>query len=74
MMPVAGRLEHGTGYTGKLFNADLGKPTKGSVCYSKGQLTSHSCRVGMAMVMGKAGFSDAEIQMIGRWNSTASLN
>ena len=39
-----------------------------------GRLTGHSFRAGLSSLLGEAGFSDEEIQALGRWSSTAFLN
>lgn len=67
------RQEGGLAYTGSLFNGDLKKLLVDSVDYSKGSITSHSFRAGLATWMSKAGYSDQEIMAIGRWHSAAFL-
>ena len=61
----------GTGYTGQMFNEDLKHLLMGKVDLTLGPLTSHSFRAGLPTMMGKAGFSDKDIQLTGRWTSTA---
>ena len=39
-----------------------------------GKLTGHSFRSGLSSLLGEAGFSDEEIQALGRWSSSAFLN
>ena len=65
------RAADGSNYTGRQFNDDIKNLLKDSVDYSMGPITSHSFRAGLATMMAKAGFQDAEIQMTGRWNSEA---
>ena len=64
---------NGTNYTGAEFNADLKLLLAGRVDYSKGAITSHSFRAGLATWMARAGFSDEEIMLTGRWKSQAFL-
>ena len=67
------RLEGGMAYTGSLFNSDLKMLLENVVDYSKGSITAHSFRSGLATFMSKAGYSDNEIMSIGRWHSGAFL-
>ena len=67
------RTTEGSNYTGKDFNRDLKIILKGIVNYEAGPLTSHSFRAGLATWMAKAGCTDAEIQLTGRWKSDAFL-
>ena len=39
-----------------------------------GKLTGHSFRSGLSSLLGEAGFTDEEIQALGRWSSSAFLN
>ena len=41
---------------------------------SYGKLTGHSFRSGLSSLLGEAGFTDEEIQALGRWSSSAFLN
>ena len=43
------------------------------VDYRKGKLLSHSFRSGMATAMARAGFSQEEIMLVGRWTSDSYL-
>ena len=61
----------GKGYTGRMFNEDLKQLLRGKLDLSLGPLTSHSFRAGLATMMAKAGCSDKDIQLTGRWTSTA---
>ena len=61
----------GKGYTGRIFNQDLKHLLLGKLDLSLGPLTSHSFRSGLATMMAKAGCSDKDIQLTGRWTSTA---
>ena len=63
-----------TGYTGANFNQDLKELLKGHVDYTRGKITSHSFRAGLATEMGKLGYKDEEIKAIGRWSSEAYLH
>ena len=65
------RTANGLGYTGRMFNQDLKQLLMGKLDLSLGPLTSHSFRAGLATMMAKAGFPDKEIQLTGRWTSTA---
>ena len=63
--------QNGTGYTGRMFNEDLKHLLSGKLDLALGPLTSHSFRAGLPTMMGKAGCSDKDIQLTGRWTSTA---
>ena len=63
-----------TGYTGAAFNKDLKELLKGHIDYSRGKITSHSFRAGLATEMGKLGYKDEEIKAVGRWSSEAYLH
>ena len=65
------RTPLGQNYSGRDFNRDLRLILVGVVDYSLGPLTSHSFRAGLATWMAKAGYSDDQIQMTGRWKSEA---
>ena len=67
------RLEDGTLYTGKAFNADLKSLLQKHLDYNKNKILAHSFRAGLATIMAKNGFTDNEIMRIGRWNSAAFL-
>ena len=64
-------MSDGTGYTGRMFNNNLKHFLKDKVDLSQGPIMSHSFRAGLATMMAKAGCSDKEIQLTGRWTSTA---
>ena len=68
------RSSSGVGYTGAGFNADLKILLSGQVDYSKGKITSHSFRAGLATEMAKLGYADQDIMNIGRWRSSAYLS
>ena len=68
------RSSSGVGYTGAGFNADLKVLLRGQVDYSKGKITSHSFRAGLATEMAKLGYADQDIMNIGRWRSSAYLS
>ena len=55
--------------TGKEFNVYLKKYLAKYTKNSKRKITSHSFRSGLASMLGELGFSDAEIQAVGRWSS-----
>ena len=63
-----------TGYTGQAFNKDLKDLLQGDVDYSRGKISSHSFRAGLATEMGRLGYKDEEIKAIGRWSSEAYLS
>ena len=67
------RLEYGSLYTGKAFNADLKALLSKHIDYNKKKILSHSFRAGLATVMAQNGYSDSDIMRIGRWNSSAFL-
>ena len=64
---------NGKGYTRSSFNADIRSLLADVVDYSKGKLLSHSFRSGMATAMARAGFSQEEIMLVGRWTSDSYL-
>ena len=70
IQPLA-TMSDGTGYTGRMFNEDIKLFLNDKVDLSQGPITSHSFRAGLATMMAKAGCSDSEIQLTGRWTSTA---
>ena len=65
--------EDGRNYTGTEFNRDLKAILEGEVDYKEGKITSHSFRSGLASWMAKCGYSDEQIQLTGRWKSSAFL-
>lgn len=65
------RRQCGTPLTGRKLNAYIRELLGGSVDYTKGQITSHSFRTGIASILGSKGFSDEEIKQAGRWSSNA---
>ena len=67
------RTTCGAGYTGSNFNRDLKMLLSDKIDYSKGKITSHSFRAGIATEMAKLGFKDEDIMNIGRWKSSAYL-
>ena len=59
-------------YTGKMFNKDLKSLLESVIDYKNmGKVSSHSFRIGITTMLGQLGFSDQEIQAIGRWSSSA---
>ena len=65
------RLGNGVPLTGRKLNAELKKCLSKHIPYEMGSVTSHSFRSGMASLMGELGYSDLEIQAMGRWSSSA---
>jgi hypothetical protein len=61
------RLADGTPVTGSLFNLLL-KEWLGDTVPG---ISAHSFRIGAASLMGKLGFSDKDVQAVGRWGSRA---
>ena len=65
---------NGLGYTRQNFNSDIRLLLQDVIDYNKGKLLSHSFRSGLATAMARAGFSQENIQLVGRWSSEAYLN
>ena len=65
------RMESGVPLTGRKLNLELKRCLGKHIPYELGTVTSHSFRSGMASLMGELGYSDQEIQAMGRWSSTA---
>ena len=63
-----------SGYTRNMFNSDIQFLLKNDFDYSKGKLLSHSFRSGLATAMARAGFSQEQIMLVGRWSSDSYLN
>ena len=57
------RLDRGQAYTGRDFNVDLKSLLSPHMDYSKGTITSHSFRAGLATLMAQLGYSG------GAWSS-----
>ena len=57
--------------TGKKLNEILKRLLSPHINYKKTKITTHSFRGGMATLLGQLGFSDEEIQAMGRWSSRA---
>ena len=68
------RSRDGLNYAGYEFNRDLKRLLEGIVDYKEGAVTSHSFRAGLATWMARAGYSDEEIMLTGRWKSQAFLH
>ena len=68
------RSKDGLNYAGYEFNRDLKRLLEGIVDYKEGAVTSHSFRAGLATWMARAGYSDEEIMLTGRWKSQAFLH
>ena len=62
------------GYTRNMFNKDIKSALSSVIDYSKGKLSSHSFRSGLATAMARAGFTEEEIMVVGRWTSEAYLS
>ena len=60
-------MESGENFTGSTFNKVLKKLLSPYVDYNKGKVTSHSYRAGLATMMAKCGYSDAEIMTTGEY-------
>ena len=61
----------GNAFRHQRLNLELKKMLEPVISY--GAISGHSFRSGMATLMGRAGFEDAEIQACGRWSSSAFL-
>ena len=57
----------------RLFNQLLQMLLKDHLSYEEGTISSHSFRAGIATAMARAGYSDEEIQRVGRWKSDSFL-
>ena len=62
---------NGKGYTGRMFNEDLKHLLRGKLDPLLGPLMSYSFRAGLSTMMAMAGCSEKDIQLKGRWTSTA---
>ena len=67
------RDESGRPLTGAKFNKILKSFLGKHINYKLGKISSHSFRSGMASLLGTLGYSDEEIQAVGRWSSRAFL-
>ena len=63
------RIPNGTPLTGKTFNKNLRELLSNHLDYSKGKITSHKFRGGLASMLGLLGYEDEQIQAMGRWSS-----
>ena len=61
----------GKAFTGKDFNQILKHLLSPHIDYKKQKICTHSFRSGMATLLGQIGFSDEDIQAMGRWSSRA---
>ena len=61
----------GSPLTGNDFNKILRTLLEPHIDYTKKKVSSHSFRGGMATLLGQLGYSDEEIQAMGRWSSRA---
>ena len=62
---------NGSPFTGRDLNKILKQLLSPHIDYTKNKISSHSFRVGMATMLGQIGFTDEEIQAMGRWSSRA---
>ena len=58
-------------WTGRAFNRDLQELIGPHIDRSEGSITSHSFRSGVPSMLGRAGYSDEQLQAVGRWSSRA---
>ena len=65
------RWSSGNPLTGKDFNKCLKDLLEKHFDYKKSNMSSHSFRRGMATLLGHIGYTDSEIQAVGRWSSRA---
>jgi len=68
------RDEQGKPLTGARFNKYLKTYLGKYLDQRVGKITSHSFWAGMASLLGTLGFTDEEIQAVGRWSSRAFMN
>ena len=61
----------GSPLTGEDFNKILKQLLSPHIDYTKSKISTHSFRGGMATLLGQMGFSDEQIQAMGRWSSRA---
>jgi integrase len=57
--------------TGRKLNSIIRNLLEKHIDYSKGKVSSHSFRAGMASLLAEKGFEEEEIKVAGRWNSRA---
>ena len=62
---------NGTPLTGRKFNELLKSFLGKHLDYKKGGISSHSFRAGITSMVAKLGFSEEEMQALGRWSSAA---
>ena len=65
------RTPDGLGMTGRKLNRILSELLEKHFDYDEGKITTHSFRSGVTTTLGKLGFSDEELQQVGRWSSRA---
>ena len=65
------RLDNGKPLTTSKFNKYLKSLLGGHIDYNKSKITGHSFRAGIASLLGNLGYSDSDIQAVGRWSSQA---
>ena len=61
----------GTPLTGAEFNKFIKMLLREHIDYNKTKISTHSFRGGMATLLGQLGYSDEDIQAMGRWSSRA---
>lgn len=65
------RKSCGRPFTGRELNKTLRQLLEKHLDYSKGSISSHSFRTGMASLMGEKGYTEEQIMAVGRWSSQA---
>lgn len=65
------RLAGGQPLTGRQLNKILKSLLGNHLDYSRGGISCHSFRAGLASLMGSLGYTEEQIQAIGRWSSNA---
>ena len=68
------RMADGTPFTGRKLNDVLRTCFKKHIPPTKGYISSHSFRGGLASLMGLMGYSDEDIMAVGRWSSQCFEN
>ena len=65
------RRKDGAAFTGGQFNSLLKTLLSKHFDYKVGSISAHSFRSGVTTTLGQVGFSDQELQAVGRWSSRA---
>ena len=63
----------GIGYTKQMFNEDLKILFADVIDYSKHRIQTHSFRSGLTTFLARAGFTEDELKIIGRWSSASYM-